>query len=507
MPNKAHKVGQAFHPAAFIHDTPEGIALLERFIREYEIGGLTFFYSRESVETNFDRKTFTREKDSIQQLARMVDHYQSISREPLLMSIDAEWGLGMRIDTHPPFPHPLNLAATNQPDLMFEVGRAIALELKAVGIHFNLAPVVDVNANPANPVIGYRSFGEDPARVFELAHAYYEGMKSEGILGCVKHFPGHGDTAVDSHLGLPKIEKDMDALQQMELAPFKGFIEKGVDCVMVGHLLMPALDAEKPASLSSKVIEGLIRQQLGFDGPVMTDALNMRSILSEDRIGQLSCQAFAAGNDILSFSNDLEEAYALIMQEVAEAKIEASYQRVRSLKEKAGILSGATAPTGKVPDSTPLRTRLAQAVVTVQKPLSQSMSSEDLLITWFNTPGPAFDQLDKLTIAKVAQLSEVEEAIAKHEYVYVAVYPPSQKPGGQFGMDPALLEALNGIIAQKKVHLAWLGNAYALAYVDWNACESVVIGYQPLPEIETEVLQYWQGRSKPGGKLVVSLPR
>ena len=501
------KVGHAFVPAAFIHDTPEGIAQIERWIRDYKIGGLTFFYSRQSVETNFDRKTYVRKQDSVNQLARMIAHYQEISSEPLLISIDAEWGLGMRIDSHPPFPYPLTLAATGSQDLIYEAGRAIARELKAVGVHFNLAPVADINNNPKNPVIGYRSFGEQAELVFERSRAYYEGMKSEGLLGCVKHFPGHGDTQVDSHLGLPEIKKSRAELDQNELYPFKEFVAKGVDCVMVGHLNVPAIDRNHPTSLSKKVIQGLLREEWGFEGSVMTDALNMRSVFGEDEAGDLELQAFNAGNDMLSFTPNLEAGFEKIMNHAALEKIEFSYQQVQRLKGKAGLLRpNQNVPTFTTPESSRLRTKLAEHIVTVLKPVDRPLQEHDAVLSVFQPISAHLEnQSHQFTLSDASDIENLKKDLKRFSELRLVIYPPSQKPGEQFGMDPGILDFINEIIDQKKVHLAWIGNPYALQYCEWQQCESVVLGYQRIPELEAQVMRYWKSMSSVSGTCPVNL--
>lgn len=502
MSELQRQIGQAFCPAAFIHDTSEGIEQLERYIRDFGIGGLTFFYSRQSVETNFDRKTYIREKDSVTQLARMIDRYQQLSKEPLLISIDAEWGLGMRIDSHPPFPFPLTYAASDSPDLSFEVGRAIAKELKAVGVHFNLAPVVDINTNSENPVIGYRSFGEDPEKVFELAWAYYEGMKSEGLLGCVKHFPGHGDTHVDSHLGLPSIDKGLQSLNDNELYPFRQFVDRGIECVMVGHLLVPELDSKLPASISSKVITGLLREQWGFDGAVMSDALNMRSVYSDTTPGALELKAFNAGNDILCFTPNLEEAFDEIVSKADPNRIAFAAHKVAELKSKAALME--MSEDSVLPSSSELREKIALASVTILKPLAQPMDKDDRVIAFFDRP-QAFSNNIIIEISEESDLSLLESKLGKDPQLWVTVTPPSQKPGHQFGMKPSFLDALNHLIDKQNVNLAWLGNPYALKYIRWQDCKSAILGYQNLPEYNVAMADYWKGGPAPKGSLSVKL--
>jgi len=206
------KVGQLFMPAAFINDTEEEIVKLEKTIQEHYIGGLCFFHSRASAATNFEsKKVVTDNAESFETLKELIKRYQRISKYPLLISIDAEWGLAMRIENTPQYPYAITLGAIqDNSDLIYEVGKNIAKDCKAAGIHWNLAPVVDINNNPENPVIGYRSFGEDRIAVANKALAYIQGAKSEGVLTSIKHFPGHGDTATDSHLGLPLIDKSKE---------------------------------------------------------------------------------------------------------------------------------------------------------------------------------------------------------------------------------------------------------------------------------------------------------
>src|SRR5690606_16486056 len=207
-------VGQFFMPAAFINDEEEEIQKIESLIRDCCIGGLCFFHSRASAATNFEgKKVVIRNENSLDTLKKLIQRYQKSAKYPLLIAIDAEWGLAMRIENTPQYPYAITLGAIqDDSDLIFEVGRNIARECREAGIHWNLATVVDINNNPGNPVIGYRSFGEDRKKVAEKAIAFAKGMQSEGILTSIKHFPGHGDTATDSHLGLPVIAKSKEKL-------------------------------------------------------------------------------------------------------------------------------------------------------------------------------------------------------------------------------------------------------------------------------------------------------
>ena len=338
------KIGQFFFPAVFINDTEENIQETERLIRKYNIGGLTFFHSRASAATNYEtKKKVILNDQSCQRLKDLIVRYQKCATTPLLMSIDAEWGLAMRVEKTPQYPYAITLGALpkSEKHLIYEVGKQIGINLKSVGIHYNLAPLADINNNPNNPVIGYRSFGENKEKVSDFAIEYIRGMNDVGVLGCLKHFPGHGNTSVDSHLGLPVLEETLEQLLDNELVPFIKGIEDNVDSIMIGHLAVPALNKGKDtsATLSKSVIETLLRKQLGYDGLVISDALNMKSVSNlYDNKGQLEWEAFNAGNDVLCFAENVPEGIQEILNNATLERIEESYNRLWKCKQKAGIL-------------------------------------------------------------------------------------------------------------------------------------------------------------------------
>lgn len=517
--SKREKVAQSFFPAAFIHDTEEGIAEIEDLIINHRIGGLTFFYSRARVETNFDKdSTFQRKADSVERLSQLISHYQQLSPLPLLMSVDAEWGLGMRIDEFPSFPYPLTLGAIKDEAMIFEVGKAIGKELKAVGIHFNLAPVVDINNDPSNPVIGYRSFGEKPEKVFRYASAYYQGLRSEGILGCLKHFPGHGDTHTDSHLGLPMISKSKKELLENELYPFIKFIDEGVDCVMTGHLAVPALTGNgEPCSLSQGLIKNFLREELGYQGAVMTDALNMRGAAGDLDATSIGAKAYYAGNDILSFTKQTAESLDMIVANVDDQRVEKSFLQVLELKKRVGILNGPLGVTNQeVPSSLNLRKALAHQSVTIIK------ESDTGFKELRNTGKVGFLSIDKdwrssfikdesanfcFTVMDGSEVDDVLKALQHFEILVIGWYPPSQKPGNNFGIDQEVLELVNGLGKSFSVHCYFFGNPYAMSLLDLDQLASFVACYQDLPEFEEVALNHLLGSVSPTGELPVNLNR
>jgi beta-N-acetylhexosaminidase len=274
-------------------------------IQKYNVGALCFFQGGPVRQAN------------------LTNHYQSIAKTPLMVTIDGEWGLGMRLDSVAKFPYQLTLGALQNDDIVYQMGRAVGEQMKRIGVHVNYAPVVDVNNNPNNPVIGYRSFGEDKYRVSALGVAYTRGMQDAGIMACAKHFPGHGDTEVDSHYDLPVISKSMDKLDSLELYPFQAQFKAGVGSVMIAHLAIPAIDntANRPTSLSKKNVTDLLREEMGYKGLTFTDALEMKGVAKFFPAGEAAVQALMAGNDMLCLPEDVPAAIAAIKAAVKKKRL------------------------------------------------------------------------------------------------------------------------------------------------------------------------------------------
>lgn len=327
------KVGQLFQ-IGFDGNTvtPE----IKEMIENYHIGGIIYF------QPNIY---------SLQQVANLSNELQmlSVNQElglPLIISTDQEGGIVNRLTgaggTH--FPGNMALGATRDAVLSRKVGQAIARELKAVGINMDLAPVLDVNNNPFNPVIGVRSFGEDPLLVAELGEAFIKGMQSEGIIACGKHFPGHGDTVVDSHLDLPVIKHSMEYLEKIELYPFKKVIRTGVDSIMTAHVYFPAVEPNKglPATLSYNVLAGLLRKKLGYNGLIITDCMEMNAIAGTFGTIEGAVMAIEAGSDMVLISHTLDKQKSAIEEvikavkagRITEERINQSVMRILKLKEK-----------------------------------------------------------------------------------------------------------------------------------------------------------------------------
>lgn len=299
------KIAQLMVIRAHSNLGPDHIAKVVNDIEKYNVGALCFFQGGPVRQAN------------------LTNYYQRIAKTPLMVTIDGEWGLGMRLDSVTRFPYQLTLGALSNDDLLYRMGLAVGEQCKRLGVHVNYAPVVDINNNPKNPVIGYRSFGEDKYKVTEFGVAYMKGMQDAGIMACAKHFPGHGDVDIDSHLDLPVINKTVAQLDTLELMPFKALFKAGVGSVMIAHLYIPAIDntANRATSISKKNVTGLLRNELGYNGLVFTDALEMRGVTKYFPGGRIDVEALIAGNDMLCLPADVPEAIAAIKQAIKKKKL------------------------------------------------------------------------------------------------------------------------------------------------------------------------------------------
>ncbi|MGA9527001.1 MAG: glycoside hydrolase family 3 protein [Terriglobales bacterium] len=281
--------------------------------------------------------------------ADLLNRLQRESKLPLILAADFERGVAMRLNGTTVFPHAMAFGATGKPENAEEFGRITALEARAIGIQWDLFPVADVNSNPANPIINTRSFGEDPEQVGDYVAAYIKGAHEGAMLTTAKHFPGHGDTAQDSHLGLAQVTGDRARLDAVELPPFKRAIKAGVDAVMVAHVTVPALDPEpnRVATTSPVIVDGLLKEQMGFKGVVVTDALDMGGLtrLYANDVGRAAVESFKAGNDALIIPADLDKSYRAVLDavnsgEISGPRLDESVRKILELKASLGLNKG-----------------------------------------------------------------------------------------------------------------------------------------------------------------------
>ena len=306
-----------------------------RWIDSLEVGGLII-----SVGSPYD-------------IAAKLNALQRRSKLPLLVSADLEWGAAMRVVGATAFPHIMAAGATGDERDAYTIGRVAALEGRAVGIHVNFAPDADVNNNPLNPIINIRSFGEDPRAVAKLVRAYVRGLQDNGMLATLKHFPGHGDTDIDSHIGLPAIRADYTRLDSIELVPFRAGIDAGAKVVMSAHIAFPAFTGDAPATLSASVLTGVLRDSLKFGGLVVTDALQMGAIVTKYGAGEAAVRAFEAGSDLLLMPADPDSAIASMLAalqtgRLTAARLDASVRRVLEIKRGLGLFQRRTVPLDSI---------------------------------------------------------------------------------------------------------------------------------------------------------------
>lgn len=320
------RLGQLFMVEAYSNRGPEHQAKITQLIKENGIGGLIFFQGGPGRQ------------------ASLTNQYQNISKVPLWIGIDAEWGLGMRLDSTLNFPKQMTLGAIQDETVIRKMGQIIGRHCKRLGIHVNFAPVVDVNSNPANPVIGYRAFSSDKESVANRGIQYAKGLQDAGVIAVAKHFPGHGDTDADSHYSLPLINRNKVQLNQVELYPFRRLIADSVAGVMVAHLSVPALDKtpNTATTLSKNVVTDLLKKDLGFEGLIFTDALNMKGVSKYFQPGEADVKALLAGNDVLLFAENVPKALEMIDQAISRKQIrwkeiEKRVKKILAYKHWAGL--------------------------------------------------------------------------------------------------------------------------------------------------------------------------
>ena len=515
------RVGQLFMVAAYSNKSRVDEDSLAWLIRDYGIGGMIFFQG-----------------GPVRQ-ARMLNRLQARSPVPLLVAMDGEWGAGMRLDSVLLFPSQMSLGAVPLADssLIYDMGREIAGQFRRLGMQVNFAPVVDVNNNPGNPVIGFRSWGENPAAVARLSGLYLRGMQDAGVLAVAKHFPGHGDVDTDSHLALPIVRVDRGRLDTLELPPFRSVIGRGVGGVMVAHLNVPALDnSGTPTTLSPAVVTGLLRQQLGFRGVVFTDAMTMQGVLNKVPTGEAEVRALLAGNDILEFSKNVPVALRAVLAAVASGRItqqrvDESCRRVLALKQWAGLHHYQLVAEQNLyadlhpPHARYLSERLTRQSITLlrnQRGILPLQRLDTLRVATLVLGGNAVDTTafqravaDYLPAAHfylpaAATMDELENIRARlfsYDLVLVALQNLGRLPATSFGVAPEENLLLRELTKPgQQVILSVFGSAYAVARVrDFDRLSAVVQAYEDSPTAQRQAVQVIFGGTGAVGKLPVTV--
>ena len=457
--------------------------------------------------------------DALSANIQLINELQSYARIPLLVSIDGEWGAAMRYYEYAAFPRAMQLGALSDASLVEQAGQAIGEELRDLKIFVNYAPDVDVNNNPGNPVINTRSFGENPGKVAGFGAAYMRGMRSAGVYGSAKHFPGHGDTDVDSDKGLPVLNFSRERLDTLELVPFRRLIAEGVEMVMVGHLSVPSLDSTgTPASISRPIITDFLRKELGFNGIIITDALGMKGVAEGN--ANTATLAYKAGADILLMPQDVQQTIdeldaAFRKGALDEADLDARVRRMLRLKQKAGMLSHGYSPVvdtaGLVakasrPDIEQLIQRLCDRSMTVvrgklRRPLNlrryMAMTTRPkVAYVAFNAVSPEsaefeaeirrhgrISRFDLPGDASPQQIDSVGALLKGYRNVIVGIHSGTPRPrsGGpqRFAtIDPEQFTRIASWSRRHRLHGVYLGNPYDLNRLPaFSRFKTFIIGY------------------------------
>jgi beta-N-acetylhexosaminidase len=465
----------------------------------------------------------------------MINALQEASKVPLLIAMDAEYGIGMRLDSTNKYPFQMTLGAIQDNNLIYEMGRAIANDVKRVGMQVNFAPVLDINNNPENPVIGIRSFGENKEAVTAKSLAYMKGLQDNKVLATAKHFPGHGDTDVDSHRDLPLITASKERLDTLELYPFRELIKEGLGGVMVAHMNVPALDNtdKLPSTLSKPIITGVLKEQLGFKGVIFTDAMVMEGLAKYYPSGVAEPMAVISGNDILEKMKNARVAISSIKKavergEISQDEIDERCRKILAVKEWTGLNKYKPISTKnlyadlKSPASDSLMLNLIRSSATLLKnqdnvvPLTKSTTSKVASIS-FNSNGLStfqtnLDQKVKsehfsLTLkSSAASIKKVKEAIKDFDLVVLAIYDTRSWPMFKLNYPSTLLSFINEVIESGKGIVVHFGNAYALNdFPALNEAKGILMMYENSLYTERVASEIITGKVKPKGKLPVTI--
>lgn len=504
------KVGQLFMVQIFSNAPKKVLDTIPQLIRNYHIGGIIF------------------SKGGPVRQARLTNEYQKIAKTPLMIAMDAEWGLAMRLDSTFALPWNMTLGAIKDNKLVEKAGAQIGKHLRFMGVHMNFAPVVDINTNPKNPIIGNRSFGEDRENVVEKSIAFMKGMHSMGILSSAKHFPGHGDSATDSHKTLPTIGFSRQRLDSIELYPFQKIIDAGVSSVMIAHLNVPALESgNKPSSLSKKIVTDLLKEDMNFHGLVFTDALNMKGVADFDEPGEIDLAALLAGNDVLLISENVPKATQKIIDAyhkgiLSEKRLASSVRKILFAKYKVGLneyrpieTNYLTERLNRIPNQV-LYEELMENAVTVIKnnkailPIKNLEKKKIAYVHFGDDPTTAFfDQLRKYSDVDWVNAPHLDELLNKlkaYNYVIVGFHKSNESPWKSYTFTDEELVWLHEIARENITVLNVFASPYALLDMrTMTNLDGIVISYQNSPTMQKISAQMLFGAIGAKGKLPVSI--
>ncbi|RDC57144.1 glycoside hydrolase family 3 [Pedobacter chinensis] len=513
--NRRERIAQMFFVRAHTNLGKKYSDSVGVVIRKEQLGGVIFFQGGPGRQ------------------AAVTNAYQKVSRVPLIVANDGEWGLGMRLDSTISYPYQMTLGAIQNKDLLYRMGIEVAKDFKRLGMQMNLAPDADINNNPKNPVINYRSFGENKYNVANKTAAYMKGMQDGGLLTTLKHFPGHGDTDVDSHYDLPQLNFSAGRLDSLEMYPFKELIKQGASGVMIAHMNIPSLDntPNLPSTLSKPIVTGILKQQLGFKGLVISDAMDMKGVVKYFKDGEADLLGIIAGNDILELSENSDRAVRLVRRAVRQGRIDMksideSVRKILTAKYWAGLNNRDTIATqGIIADvnrkeSNALVQELANASVTMLRgkeyiknmiPIrrtaiisigvpSVTRFQKEISKGFYNS---VYYVLDK--DANATQISNVAREIGAFDQVIVGIHDSRSRPANNIPLNAGVKNFIKELSGKNAV-FALFANPYNLAGLPGlENSRGLVVAYQKEDYMQISAAAVINNRLVPTGKLPVSI--
>ncbi|WP_411275533.1 glycoside hydrolase family 3 protein [Daejeonella sp.] len=513
--NRHDRIAQLFMIRAH---TDKGKAFedsVAQVIKRENIGGLVFFQGGPGRQTILTNK------------------YQSLSKVPLLISMDGEWGLGMRLDSTISYPYQMTLGAIQDNSLIYEMGRQVALDFKRLGMHVNFAPDADINNNPKNPVIGYRSFGDNKFNVAAKAGSYMKGLQDNGVMVSLKHFPGHGDTDVDSHYDLPQLPFSRARLDSLEMYPFRELIKQGASGVMIAHMNIPALDNTKnlPSTLSRPIVTGILKEELGFKGLIFSDAMEMKGVVKFFPGGEADVRGIIAGNDVIELSQNSARAIRLVRSAIRTKRltwerVNESVKKVLLAKYWVGLNNLQALKTTNVvpelnrPESIALNQRLADAAVTILNSDSQIRNFDKNKKTAIISMGatgsnvfhtmlrPGLDNSFHFILSKDASNNDVvniSKELRNYDQIIVAIHDSRRRPAAVLDYSNTL-KLFIAELAKMNSTMVLFANPYTIAGLPGiEGAKTIVLNYQNSVEAQRASARIITGTLKAKGKLPVSI--
>ncbi|MES2651394.1 MAG: glycoside hydrolase family 3 protein [Bacteroidota bacterium] len=512
--SKKQKIAQLFFVAAYSNKSKKFTDSIAKVIKKEKVGGLVFFQGgpgRQVVLTN---------------------QYQKKARVPLLIASDGEWGLGMRLDSTIAYPYQMALGAVQNKELIYKMGLEVAKDYRRVGMHMNLAPDVDVNNNAKNPVINYRSFGENKYNVTEKAGAYLKGMQDGGLLVSIKHYPGHGDTDVDSHYDLPQLKFTKERLDSLEMYPFKELIKQGAAGVMIAHMNIPALDPtpNMPSTLSKPIVTGILKEQQKFEGIIISDAMGMKGVVKYFKDGEADVMGIIAGNDILELSENSKRAIKMVHQAIKDQRltierIDESVKKILTAKYWAGLNIKRTINEENVfegvnrAESQVLLQQLADASMTLLRGrdfiqtltpnkrtfmidiglATSSKFQKEMADTYKNSISFSLDKA-----ATPADIAKVLSQITPDDQVVIAIHDTRTRPGNNMPLN-ADLKAMITNMTTKDAAFVLFANPYNLAAIPGiENAKALLVAYQKEEFMQKAAASVLKNQFIPTGKLPVT---